>query len=49
MLEKKCKDASLIKQLTAEREKGAPVRSLNQLQVAMGEAVFAKLIKGVFN
>ena len=49
MLEKKCKDASLIKQLAAEREKGAPVRSLNQLQVAMGEAVFAKLIKGVFN
>ena len=49
LLEKKCKDVSLIKQLTVEREKGASVRSLQHLQASMGEVIFAKLIKGVFN
>ena len=49
LLEKKCKDASLLKQLTAEKAKGAPVRTLQDLQAAMGDAAFAKLTKGVFN
>ena len=49
LLEKKQKDTILIKQLTAEKEKGASVRSLQQLQAAIGEVIFAKLIKGVFN
>ena len=49
LLEKRSKDALLIKQLIQEREKGASVRSLQALQAAMGEVLFAKLIKGVFN
>ena len=49
LLEKRSKDALLIKQLIQEREKGAAVRSLQALQAAMGEVLFAKLIKGVFN
>ena len=49
LLEKRIKDALLIKQLIQEREKGASVRSLQALQAAMGEVLFAKLIKGVFN
>ena len=49
LLEKRSKDALLIKQLIQEREKGASFRSLQALQAAMGEVLFAKLIKGVFN
>ena len=49
LLEKRSKDDLLIKQLIQEREKGASVRSLQALQAAMGEVLFAKLIKGVFN
>ena len=49
LLEKKCKDANLIKQLVEEKEKGSLVRSLQQLQAALGEALFAKLLKGAIN
>jgi cation transport regulator ChaC len=49
LLEKKCKDALLIKYLTDERQKESTVRSLHDLQVGLGESVFAKLIRGVFN
>jgi hypothetical protein len=46
-LEHKFKDAALMGLLKSGKEKGQPIRSLKQVEEAMGPAKFKKLITGV--
>ena len=49
LLEKKCKDGPLLRKLAEQKDKGALVRSLQELQAAVGELHYARLIKAVNN
>lgn len=49
VIDKKVNDNTLIKHFVTAKERGIDVRSLKDLQEAMGEASFAKMIKGVFD
>ena len=49
MLEKKCKDAPLLRTLAELRDKGTPVRSMPELQAALGDHHYARLMKALNN
>ena len=49
LLEKKCKDANLIKQLVEQKEKGSLVQSLQQLKAELRRSLFAGFLKGAIN